>query len=61
MYGLYVHVPFCERKCKYCSFYSVVNHESMIDSYLDALEIESRKYFHERKLSLRTLYIGGGT
>ena len=61
MYGLYVHVPFCERKCEYCSFYSVVNHENMIDSYLDALEIESRKYFHERKLSLRTLYIGGGT
>lgn len=59
MYGLYVHVPFCERKCKYCSFYSVVNRESMIDSYLDALEIESRR--RESKSQLKTLYIGGGT
>ena len=59
MYGLYVHVPFCERKCKYCSFYSVVNNESVIDSYLDALETESRRL--ESKLPLKTLYIGGGT
>ena len=59
MSGLYVHVPFCERKCKYCSFYSVANHESVIDSYLDALEIESRRLNAE--FPLKTLYIGGGT
>ena len=59
MYGLYVHVPFCERKCKYCSFYSVVNHESLIDSYLDALEAEAQRL--ESSLRLKTLYIGGGT
>ena len=59
MPGLYVHVPFCERKCKYCSFYSLVNHESMIDSYLDALETEARRL--ESHLQLKTLYIGGGT
>ncbi|MBQ3395536.1 MAG: radical SAM family heme chaperone HemW [Synergistaceae bacterium] len=58
-YGLYVHVPFCERKCRYCSFYSVADHESVIDSYLDALEIQSRRL--ESKLPLKTLYIGGGT
>lgn len=58
-YGLYVHVPFCERKCRYCSFYSLANHESLIDSYLDALEIQSRRL--ESKLPLKTLYIGGGT
>ncbi len=59
MPGLYVHVPFCEKKCKYCSFYSVVNHESLIDSYLDALEAESRRL--ESHPQLKTLYIGGGT
>ena len=59
--SLYVHVPFCERKCAYCSFYSVAGRKSEIDSWLSALEREAQKYFRDDKIKLRTLYIGGGT
>ncbi|MBQ7221632.1 MAG: radical SAM family heme chaperone HemW [Synergistaceae bacterium] len=56
--SLYVHVPFCERKCGYCSFYSVRQNEGLVASWLDGLSREARKY---SGTSVRTLYIGGGT
>ena len=57
--GLYIHVPFCEKKCGYCSFYSVAGRNGEIDSWLDALEIEARGKFSAAPIY--TLYIGGGT
>lgn len=62
MLALYIHVPFCERKCGYCGFYSTQYHADLADRYLEALEVE----FHMRRpelegRSIRTLYIGGGT
>ena len=57
-YGLYIHVPFCERKCGYCSFYSVENGTQYISSWLEALEREAAR---RGRLSLSTIYIGGGT
>ncbi len=56
--GLYIHVPFCERKCGYCSFYSVRVNDSAVSSWLAGIELESRKYHGAH---IRTLYIGGGT
>ncbi|MBQ7196422.1 MAG: radical SAM family heme chaperone HemW [Synergistaceae bacterium] len=58
--SLYIHVPFCEKKCSYCSFYSVVE-KNKIDSWLENLEIEARLYKHEPRIKIKTLYIGGGT
>ena len=59
--GLYVHVPFCERKCAYCDFYSLENRDGVAE-YLDAVESEIRLYAEpERPLRARTLYYGGGT
>ena len=58
LYSLYVHVPFCERKCGYCSFYSVRRDDGMISAWLATVEREAEKY---SGASLRTLYIGGGT
>ena len=57
-YSLYVHVPFCERKCGYCSFYSVRRDEGLISAWLEAVANEAEKY---SGVSLRTIYIGGGT
>ncbi|MBQ7217549.1 MAG: radical SAM family heme chaperone HemW [Synergistaceae bacterium] len=57
-YSLYVHVPFCDRKCGYCSFYSVRRDEGLISAWLDAVAHEAEKY---SGVSLRTVYIGGGT
>ena len=59
--SLYIHVPFCERKCFYCSFYSVSGREDYIDSWLEALELEAARYHCENKIPLKTLYVGGGT
>lgn len=65
--GVYVHIPFCERKCYYCDFYSVVvgdqgDFAQIADSYLISLRQEARYY---RKLwgdkPLQTLFLGGGT
>ncbi len=58
MKGLYIHIPFCTRKCFYCDFVSTAYNETLADKYLSALEIESRKYKNE---VLYTVYIGGGT
>jgi oxygen-independent coproporphyrinogen III oxidase len=58
MAGLYVHIPFCVRKCHYCDFYSVPGKTGLLDSYLDALFLEAEKY---REMEFETLYIGGGT
>lgn len=56
--SVYIHIPFCKSKCKYCSFVSFVNQEK-IQSYVEALLKEIDKYY--RGESLKTLYFGGGT
>jgi len=59
--GLYLHVPFCERKCSYCDFYSVEN-SSLVEEYLSALEEEVRRSVEwGRGLHVDTVYLGGGT
>lgn len=57
---MYVHVPFCERKCGYCSFYSMAGREH-VSSWLEALRREAERYSMAGKIPLSTLYIGGGT
>lgn len=61
MYGLYIHIPFCESRCIYCGFYSTTQ-SKFIDRYLRAVckEMELRKdYLPDRRI--RTIYLGGGT
>jgi len=58
MAGLYIHVPFCVRKCAYCDFYSLAGRIDLIDSYVEALIGEARA---RPGLSFDTLYLGGGT
>ena len=58
--GLYVHVPFCVRKCAYCDFASFSGREKDMPAYLEALKREmALRAAQEREIS--TLYIGGGT
>ena len=60
MAGLYVHIPFCKRRCKYCDFFSTTRLERQ-EAYVAALvkEIAARK--DEAGEPIRTVYIGGGT
>jgi oxygen-independent coproporphyrinogen-3 oxidase len=61
MASLYVHVPFCVRKCVYCDFYSVES-VSQMDSFLAALETEiGLSAATGTGSSFDTLYFGGGT
>ncbi|MBQ7170480.1 MAG: radical SAM family heme chaperone HemW [Synergistaceae bacterium] len=59
--SLYVHVPFCERKCGYCSFFSMAGGREHIPSWLDTVKREAESYSRNGKIQLSTLYIGGGT
>lgn len=58
-YGVYIHIPFCRAKCKYCAFVSTPDF-SLQDAYVDTLikEINSSEY---RTGIVDTVYIGGGT
>ncbi|MFN3532742.1 MAG: radical SAM family heme chaperone HemW [Candidatus Brocadia sp.] len=57
--ALYMHIPFCARKCKYCDFNSIVAETKIIDRYLHALEVELRAL--QGQYVFKTVYIGGGT
>lgn len=56
--SVYIHIPFCKSKCKYCSFVSFVN-EDKIEKYIEALLNEIDKFYKGE--NLKTLYFGGGT
>lgn len=58
MYGLYVHIPFCIQKCKYCDFISFDNCPHRQDAYVDALIRQMQEY---RGAQIDTVFIGGGT
>lgn len=59
-YALYLHVPFCETLCPYCSFHRIPFHHAVADRYFDDLEREMR-LAAALGYRCRTLYIGGGT
>ena len=59
MRSLYVHIPFCERKCAYCDFYSLEN-VSLKERFLAALETEIALVPAPEE-ECATLYFGGGT
>ena len=57
--GVYVHIPFCKRKCEYCDFISYCNKDSLIELYVDALKKEIN--LQNIQSYIDTIYIGGGT
>ena len=57
---LYVHVPFCESLCPFCSFHRVQFREDKAAPYFEALRAEIRSY-HARGFSFADVYVGGGT
>ncbi|MCX7986501.1 MAG: radical SAM family heme chaperone HemW [Bacteroidales bacterium] len=62
MAGIYIHVPYCHRRCHYCDFYTQINLSSLSDFYSALLEeIEIRKDFFLEKTPIETIYFGGGT
>jgi len=61
MPGIYIHIPFCRQKCRYCNFFSVATLGQKTDVVAAlAMEIELQQYYLEGQ-TLGTIYFGGGT
>lgn len=58
--SVYIHVPFCSRRCGYCNFTLITGRDDLISGYLDALELELRTTLGSRR-PVETLFLGGGT
>lgn len=65
--GLYIHVPFCLKKCPYCDFYSVHLNSDLLNRYLESLKNELINWAKKLKSNeqdskiIDTIYFGGGT
>ncbi len=59
--GLYLHIPFCKRKCAYCDFASFAGQEQHMGAYTHAVLEEIRQKAEKYPFTIRTLFIGGGT
>ena len=59
-YLLYMHIPFCEELCPYCSFVKVKFEPSLACHYFDALKKEVELY-HKLGYCFDAIYVGGGT
>ena len=61
MNSLYVHFPFCKKRCFYCDFYSTTYGHDVMAAYVQALEKELRNRQYIKGTRVHTIYIGGGT
>ena len=60
--GIYIHIPFCAKKCYYCDFISYANKTDLVKKYIIALKREINMKKEEYKFAeITTVYIGGGT
>lgn len=60
--SVYVHIPFCQKKCAYCDFASFAGSLGKVDAYLTAIEKEVRDYGARFSgAHVKSLYVGGGT
>ena len=62
--GLYVHIPFCQKRCHFCAFYLHIHREDKVRDFLMAIDQEISLYARDGGLSqcsLSTVYLGGGT
>jgi oxygen-independent coproporphyrinogen-3 oxidase len=55
--SLYIHIPFCRKKCLYCDFYSIAYQKGLASCYIDILCEQIRALDNQ----FETIYIGGGT
>lgn len=63
MNGIYIHIPFCVKRCIYCDFYSTTYGEKIQNGYVNALcnELIMRKNYLPTNGKISSIYIGGGT
>jgi len=69
--GMYIHIPFCKKKCYYCDFISYSNKSEWIEEYITCIKEEIKQVAKCNQIALenkedeaiiiKTIYIGGGT
>ena len=59
-FGIYLHIPFCSRRCDYCSFATWTDRHHLIDQYLAACKQQVNKWIEELP-EITSVFIGGGT
>lgn len=60
--GIYIHIPFCKRKCAYCDFISFSNKTGLIGKYIETVKKEINKLkIDKENYVIKTIYFGGGT
>lgn len=60
--GIYIHIPFCKRKCHYCDFISFSGKQKLIEQYINSLKQEINRYkINKQDYLIETIYFGGGT
>lgn len=60
-FGVYLHVPFCARRCDYCAFATWTDRGHLVDAYLDALRVELRRAVDAGMPPATSVFVGGGT
>lgn len=59
--GIYLHIPFCVRKCGYCDFYSLPADDALMEETLAALTLQLVRAAADVSVPVDTVYFGGGT
>ena len=59
--GIYIHIPFCVKKCYYCDFVSYCNKTELVEEYIKKLKEEIKIELSKQEYNIKTIYIGGGT
>ena len=61
--GIYIHIPFCKKKCHYCDFVSYDNKYEKVEKYIDTVieDIDEETKSFTKEHLVTTVYLGGGT
>ena len=60
-FGVYLHIPFCSRRCDYCAFATWSDRHHLHDGYLDALQTEILRAIDDGMPMATSIFVGGGT
>jgi putative oxygen-independent coproporphyrinogen III oxidase len=60
-FGVYVHVPFCAKRCDYCAFATWTDRMHLVDAYVDAVVVEVRRAVAAGMPVATSVFVGGGT
>lgn len=60
-FGVYIHIPFCHKKCDYCAFATWADKHSLVDDYMSALRADVERVVRKGMATVDTVFVGGGT